>query len=306
MVECAQGGITLAKLGFIGTGTMGNPIAVRLLDAGHELVVCDASSAATANLEARGARRVGTPREVAHQCAVVFSSLPGPLQVRAVVEGGDGILAAKRTGLVHVDLSTSSFEAVQQLCAIEAAAGATLVDAPVSGGAHGAAQGTLAVMASGERAAFDSVRPLFDAFASNVFYLGESGRGTIAKLVNNLIFLAGALVVQEGFVLAAKAGLGARELLPIINASSARLYSGMAPLFFARNFEMTLFKLGIAEKDVALALESARELAAPLPLAEAAGETYRRAVADGRADQVFFATLATLERAAGVEVEKLG
>jgi 3-hydroxyisobutyrate dehydrogenase-like beta-hydroxyacid dehydrogenase len=85
--------------------------------------------------------------------------------------------------------------------------------------------------------------------------------------VNNLIFLAGALVVQEGFVLAAKAGLGARELLPIINASSAKLYSGMAPLFFARNFEMTLFKLGIAEKDVALALESARELAAPLPLA---------------------------------------
>jgi 3-hydroxyisobutyrate dehydrogenase len=296
----------VAKLGFIGTGTMGNPIAMRLVDAGHELVVADAQQAATANLEARGARRVGTPREVASECAVVFSSLPGPPQVRAVVEGRDGILAAKRAGLVHVDLSTSSFDAVQSLCALEAAAGAALVDAPVSGGAHGAAQGTLAVMASGDRAAYDVVRPLLDAFASNVFYLGDSGRGTIAKLVNNLIFLAGALVVQEGFVLAAKAGLGARELLPIINASSAKLYSGMAPLFFARNFEMALFKLGIAEKDVALALASARDLAAPLPLSEAAGETYRRAVDEGRADQVFFATLATLERAAGVEVEKLG
>jgi len=306
MVECAQGGITVAKLGFIGTGTMGNPIAMRLVDAGHELVVADAQQAATANLEQRGARRVDTPRAVAQECAVVFSSLPGPPQVRAVVEGRDGILAAQRAGLVHVDLSTSSYDAVRELCAVEAAEGASLVDAPVSGGAHGAAQGTLAVMASGERTAFDSVRPLFDAFASNVFYLGASGRGTVAKLVNNLIFLAGALVVQEGFVLAAKAGLGARELLPIINASSAKLYSGMAPLFFARNFEMTLFKLGIAEKDVALALESARELAAPLPLAEAAGETYRRAVAEGRADQVFFATLATLERAAGVEVGKVG
>jgi 3-hydroxyisobutyrate dehydrogenase len=296
----------LAKLGFIGTGTMGNPIAVRLLDAGHELVVSDAQRAATANLEESGARRVSSPREVASECAVVFSSLPGPAQVQSVVEGAHGLLSARRPGLVHVDLSTSSFEAVQTLAAVEAAAGATLIDAPVSGGAHGASQGTLAVMASGQRDAFDSVRPLFDAFASNVFYLGESGRGTIAKLVNNLIFLAGALVVQEGFVLAAKAGLGARELMQIIDVSSAKLYSGMAPLFFARNFDMTLFKLGIAEKDVALALESARELAAPLPLSEAAGETYRRAITDGRAEQVFFSTLQTLERAAGVEVEKLG
>src|SRR2546426_10450182 len=229
---------------------MGNPIAARLLAAGHDLVVSDAARAATANLEQLGARRVESARAVASECAVVFSSLPGPAQVRAVVEGSDGLLAARRPGLVHVDLSTSSFEAVQSLCAVESAAGATLVDAPVSGGAHGAAQGTLAVMASGDRAAFDAVRPLFDAFASNVFYLGASGRGTIAKLVNNLIFLAGALVVQEGFVLAAKAGLGARELLPIVNASSAKLYAGMAPLFFGRNFEMALFKLGIAEKDV--------------------------------------------------------
>jgi len=296
----------LAKLGFIGTGTMGNPIAVRLLDAGHELVVSDASRAATANLEARGARSAPSPRAVAQECAVVFSSLPGPPQVLAVVEGPNGLLAAQRPGLVHVDLSTSSFEAVQSLCALEAAAGASLVDAPVSGGAHGAAQGTLAVMASGDRAAFDAVRPLFDAFATNVFYLGASGRGTIAKLVNNLIFLAGALVVQEGFVLAAKAGLGARELLPIVNQSSAQVYASLAPLFFGRNFEMTLFKLGIAEKDVALALESARELGAGLPLAEAAGATYRRAVDEGRTDQVFFATLASLERAAGVEVEKIG
>jgi 3-hydroxyisobutyrate dehydrogenase len=296
----------LAKLGFIGTGTMGSPIAARLVDAGHELVVTDVQPAATANLEQRGARRVATPREVAQECAGVFSSLPGPAQIRAVALGRDGILAAQRAGLVHVDLSTSSFDAVQSLCALEADAGAVLIDAPVSGGAHGAAQGTLAVMASGERNAYDSIRPRFDAVASNVFYLGDSGRGTIAKLVNNLIFLAGALVVQEGFVLAAKAGLGARELMPIIQASSAKLYSGMAPLFFARNFEMALFKLGIAEKDLALALESARELAAPLPLSEAAGEIYHRAMGEGHAEQVFFATLQTLERAAGVEVEKLG
>src|SRR5262245_6910634 len=152
----------------IGTGTMGNPIAVRMVDAGHELVVYDTSPAATANLEERGARRSGSPRDVAAECNVVFTSLPGPAEVRTVVEGPDGLLSAHRDGLLHIDLSTSSYDAVQALCATEAAAGAVLIDAPVSGGAHGAVQGTLAVMASGDRAAFDSVRPLFDAFASNV------------------------------------------------------------------------------------------------------------------------------------------
>jgi 3-hydroxyisobutyrate dehydrogenase len=294
-----------SPIGFIGTGTIGNPIAGRLLDAGHELVVFDAAPAAAANLALRGARCVDTPRAVAAECRVVFTSLPGPPQVAAVALGSDGILAAGASGLVHVDLSTSSYDAVRALHAAEAEAGVALVDAPVSGGAHGAAQGTLAVMASGERAAFDRVRPLFDAFAASVFYLGEPGRGTVAKLVNNLIFLSGALLVQEGFVLAAKAGLGAAELLEIVNASSAKLYTGMAKLFFGRNFDMTLFKLGIAEKDVALALESARELGVPLPLAEAAAATYRRAVEEGRGEQVFFATLETLERAAGARVEKL-
>ncbi len=292
-------------VGFIGTGTMGNPIAGRLVAAGHALVVFDAVPAATANLVERGARWAASPRAVAAECPVVFTSLPGPAELHAVVEGTDGILAAGATGLVHVDLSTSSYAAVQALHATEAAAGVALIDAPVSGGAHGAAQGTRSVMASGDGSPYDAVRPLFEALAANVFYLGAPGRGTIAKLVNNLIFLSGALLVQEGFVLAAKAGLGAREMLSIVNASSAKLYAGMAPLFFGRNFEMTLFKLGIAEKDVALAVASARELGAPLPLSEAAAHTYRRAVDEGRADKVFFATLETLERGANTTVEKL-
>ena len=159
------------QLGFIGTGTMGNPIAARLLAAGHELVVFDASPRGRGQPRSSAAR--GSPRRRARwreQCAVVFTSLPGPAEVRAVAEGADGLLAARRAGLVHVDLSTSSYDAVQTLGAAEASAGATLIDAPVSGGAFGAAQGTLAVMASGDRAAYDAVRPLFDAFAANVFY----------------------------------------------------------------------------------------------------------------------------------------
>jgi 3-hydroxyisobutyrate dehydrogenase len=292
----------MARIGFIGTGTIGAPIAGRLLASGHPLVVFDARREASADLVARGARPAGSPREVAAQCDVVFTSLPGPAEVAAVAEG---LLAAERPGLIHVDLSTSSFEAVQSLHALELEADAALIDAPVSGGAHGASQGTLAVMASGDRAAFDAVRPLFDAFARSVFYLGAPGRGTIAKLVNNLIFLGGALLVQEGFVLGAKAGLGARELLEILNASSAKLYTGMAPLLLGRAFDMTLFKLAIAKKDVALALESAREMGVPLPIVEAVARTYRAALDEGRGERAFFAALQTIEHAAGVQVEKL-
>lgn len=143
--------------------------------------------------------------------------------------------------------------------------------------------------------------------------IGFIGTGTIGNPIAGRLLAAGQTLivfdarpaVQEGFVLAAKAGLGARELLEILNASSAKLYTGIAPLLLGRNFDMTLFKLGIAEKDIALALDSARKLGAELPLAEAAAQTYRRAVDEGCGEKAFFATLETLERAAGTSVEKV-
>lgn len=296
----------MSEIGFVGTGTIGRPMARRLVDAGHALVVHDLARDATRALEEAGAARAGSPREVAERCRTVFTSLPGPAEVEAVATGAGGLLEGARPGDVHVDLSTSSIDAVRRLAATEAKAGVSLLDAPVSGGVAGASQGTLAVMAGGEREAFERAEPLFAAFARNVFYLGESGAGTLAKLVNNLIFLCGGLVVQEGFVLAAKAGLDATRLLEVLNASSGRLYAGLAGLFFSRDFDNPMFKLAIAEKDVALAVESARALGLTLPLAEAGLGSYRRAVAQGDGERVFFSTLRALEADAGVEVSKLG
>src|SRR5688572_8593847 len=210
----------MGPIGFIGTGTIGAPMAKRLLDAGHALVVCDRAPAAAAPLVAAGAKRAATPREVAAACRVVFTSLPGPAEVAEVATGADGLLAGARAGDVHVDLSTSAWDAVRALAEREAAAGVHLVDAPVSGGAIGAVQGTLTVMASGERAAFERVQPLLGAFGRHVFYLGESGSGTLSKLVNNAIFLCGGLLVQETFALAAKAGLDTERLLEVVQKSS--------------------------------------------------------------------------------------
>jgi 3-hydroxyisobutyrate dehydrogenase-like beta-hydroxyacid dehydrogenase len=290
---------SISPVGFVGTGTIGAPMAKRLLDAGHALVVCDRVEAATAPLVAAGAQRAASPREVAERCRVVFTSLPGP---REVDEVATALLAGARPGDVHVDLSTSAYDAVRALAAREAAAGVQLVDAPVSGGVLGATQGTLTVMASGDRKAFERVEPLFAAFAKHVFYLGESGNGTLTKLVNNAIFLCGGLLVQETFALAAKAGLEPQRLLEVVQKSSGAAYAGLAKLLLGRNFDNAFFQLALAEKDVALALASARGLGVPMPVVEAAHATYARALALGLGAKVFAATLLAVEDAAGVEV----
>jgi len=286
-------------VGFIGTGTIGGPMAKRLLEAGHALVVCDRVESATAPLVAAGAKRAASPREVAAGCRVVFTSLPGPAQVDDVASG---LLEGARPGDVHVDLSTSAFDAVRALAAREAAAGVSLVDAPVSGGVMGATQGTLTVMASGDRAAFDRVEPLLGAFAKNVFYLGESGNGTLTKLVNNAIFLCGGLLVQETFALAAKAGLDTGRLLEVVQKSSGAAYAGLAKLLLGRGFDNAFFQLALAEKDVGLALASARALDVPMPVIEAAHGTYARALALGLGPKLFAATLLAVEDAAGVTI----
>jgi 3-hydroxyisobutyrate dehydrogenase-like beta-hydroxyacid dehydrogenase len=281
-----------ALIGFIGTGTIGAPMAKRLLDAGHSLVVCDRVEAVTAPLVAAGAERAATPRDVAVQCRIVFTSLPGP---REVDEVAAGILAGARPGDVHVDLSTSALDSVRALAAREAAAGVRLVDAPVSGGAMGASQGTLTVMASGERAAFERVETLLGAFARNVFYLGATGNGTLAKLVNNAIFLCGGLLVQETFVMAAKAGLEPARLLEVVQKSSGAAYAGLAKLLLGPSFDNAFFQLALAEKDVALALASARSVGVPMPVIEAAHGHYARARALGLGAKLFAATLRAVE-----------
>jgi 3-hydroxyisobutyrate dehydrogenase-like beta-hydroxyacid dehydrogenase len=295
-----------STVGFVGTGTIGAPMAKRLLDAGHALVVCDRVESATTALVAAGATAAATPREVAAACRVVFTSLPGPAQVDEVATGKHGLLEGARAGDIHVDLSTSAFDAVRALAAREAAAGVLLVDAPVSGGVIGATQGTLTVMASGDRTAYERVEPLLGAFGKSLFYLGESGNGTLTKLVNNAIFLCGGLLVQEAFAMAAKAGLDPNRLLEVVQKSSGAAYAGMAKLLLGRGFDNAFFQLALAEKDVGLALESAKGLGVPMPVIEAAHATYARAVALGLGPKLFVATLLAVEDAAGVEVPRLG
>jgi 3-hydroxyisobutyrate dehydrogenase-like beta-hydroxyacid dehydrogenase len=293
-------------LGMIGLGAMGAPICRRLIAAGHEMAVFDVDAAAAPAWRADGARFAASLEEVAGRARIVLLSLPGPAEVEAVTVGPGGLLAAARRGDVIVDLSTNAYATVLAMSEAAAKVGVHFVDAPVSGGVAGAVKGRLAVMAGGEAAAIARIEPVLAAFAARVFHAGPAGMGTMAKLVNNQIFLTAATAVQEGFVLAAKAGFDSTQLLEILKASSAGGYVGMAPLFLNRAFDEVIFRLGLAHKDLSLALKSADDLGVPMPQTRAALATYQDAIDQGLGGKVFYATLQALEANAGTQVARPG
>jgi 3-hydroxyisobutyrate dehydrogenase-like beta-hydroxyacid dehydrogenase len=293
-------------LGMIGLGAMGAPICRRLMAAGHQMAVFDVDVAAAPAWRAEGARFAASLEEVAGRARIVLLSLPGPAEVEAVTAGPGGLLSAARPGDVIVDLSTNAYATVRAMSEAAVKVGVHFVDAPVSGGVAGAVKGRLAVMAGGEAAVIARIEPILAAFAARVFHAGPAGMGTMAKLVNNQIFLTAATAVQEGFVLAAKAGFDSRQLLEILEASSAAGYVRMAPLFLNRAFDEVMFRLGLAHKDLSLALRSADDLGVPMPQTRAALATYQDAIDKGLGEKVFYATLAALEANAGTQVAKPG
>jgi 3-hydroxyisobutyrate dehydrogenase len=290
----------MTTVGMIGTGTMGGAMVGRLLEAGHDVVIHDARREAAAALEERGARWVVSPAEVGERCRLVLSSLPGPAEVEAVTEL---LLTGARPGDVHAGLSTVSVDCARRVAERSASRYVRYLDAPVSGGTKGVTSGTLAVLASGDRAALTAATPVLHAFAARIFDLGpDPGAGTLAKLVNNAIFLCSGLVHQEAVVLATRSGIDPDALDGVLAASSANMYLGLGALTLSRQWDDPFFTLALAEKDIALALESARVLAVPMPVISAAHQHYLRAVAHGLGDQLCLATLAVVEEAAGIEV----
>jgi 3-hydroxyisobutyrate dehydrogenase-like beta-hydroxyacid dehydrogenase len=284
---------------------MGNPMARNLIAAGQELVVHDLNPEACANLVELGAAWADSPREVARQCGVVFTSLPGPRQVDEVALSEQGIHAGAAPGLVHVDLSSNSISAVRRLEALAKQRGLAFLDAPVSGGTRGAEAGTLAIMCSGDPAAFEAVKPLFEVIGKNVFHLGEVGNGTILKLTNNMLALGATMVLQEVLVLATKAGISPDTMFKVWSVSSGAGQAAAMPRVLAREWDNPFFSLELSAKDIGLCLEAARDLQVSMPAASAIGQVFTRSLVRGLGNKSWFATLSTLEEEAGVRVPPL-
>ena len=295
----------MSDIGFIGTGTIGAPIAACILAHCGHLQVFDTNPDACADLVAEGATLADDIPSLARSCRTVLMSLPGPEAIEAVVLGPNGLLENRDALETIIDLSTNRLSLARECAARAAAAGVAFLDAPVSGGKRAALDGALAIMVGGDAAVFERERPLLEAFGKHLFFMGEAGTGTLTKLVNNQIFLSASVLVQEGFVMGAKAGMDSGALLEVLKASSAAPIVERAALFLSRRFDLGVFSLDIAAKDVALAVESARESGASVPLTEAALEVYERARQAGLGDADFFATSRVLEEAAGTELPAL-
>jgi 3-hydroxyisobutyrate dehydrogenase len=291
------------KLGFIGVGNMGNPMATNLQKAGHALQVHDIKREAAQNLLDAGAAWVNSPKEAATGVDYVFLSLPMPADVERVVLSEDGVLAAMKSGGIIVDMSTNSPTVVRSLAEKTKAKGVTFIDAPVSGGVRGARNATLAIMAGGDKAAYDKCEPLLKAMGSNVFYCGDIGAGNVVKLVNNMLAFIHMMGAAEAVVLGKKAGVDPNVLWQAVKASSGGSFvweSGTRAIL--RDKLAPTFTIDLASKDISLATKLAEEFEVPLTMGKAAEGLIRGYQTGGYAKEDVLATVKELEKQAGVTV----
>ena len=255
------------RVGIIGLGIMGAPMARNLLRAGHPLTVHTRTRARAAGLLADGAAWADSPAALAAAVDAVVTMLPDTPAVEAVMAGPDGVLAGARAELLAIDMSTIDPAAARALAERAAAAGVALLDAPVSGGEQGAIAGTLSIMVGGDAAAFDRAAPLFAALGKRVTYMGGPGQGQMTKLVNQVVGAGTLAAVAEGVLLAAGAGLDPAAVVEAVGGGAAAswMLAEQAPRMQRRDFAPG-FMVRLQQKDLRLALASAERLGVPLPL----------------------------------------
>lgn len=291
------------KVGFIGLGLMGRGIAANIARAGHDLVVHDLRREAAAPLLELGARWADSPRELAAQSEVVFTSLPRPTDVAAVRTGEDGLDAGFRKGSAWFDLSTNSVDVVRQIHAELKEKDVEFLDAPVSGGPAGAASGKLAIWIGGERDVFDRFQPVLEAMGDQARYIGAIGAGSIAKLVHNTASTVMHHAIAEMMTVGVKAGLDPLPLYEAIRAGAAgraRAFDGVARRWLSDQLDPPNFALELLHKDVRLGVEMAASAGVPVRLAELALSNLTEALTRGWGKRDAQSAMALQEERAGL------
>jgi 3-hydroxyisobutyrate dehydrogenase/2-hydroxy-3-oxopropionate reductase len=288
------------RVAFLGLGIMGRPMASNLAKAGHDVTVWNR----TPGKDVEGAKTAASPAEAAQGAEVVWVCVSDTKAVEDILFGGQGVQYALTPGQIVVDSSTISPSSTRQFAERVGAKGAQYVDAPVTGSKIGAESGTLVFIVGGPEAAIEKLKPLFAATGKKFFRMGDTGKGQAAKLAMNLQIA----MIYEGFAealtLAAKLGVDAETMMPLIEASMIR--SGVvdykAPFVLKRDFSPN-FPLRLMLKDIRLALAAAKEARVKLPGLETVEEIYDMAAEEGHANLDYAATITLLEKWAGVEVK---
>lgn len=269
------------KIGFIGLGIMGRPMALNLVKSGHDLVVI-AGRTGAAELEAAGATTRDTPREVAEEVEVLFTMLPNSPEVEEVALGTDGIRDGAHEGLIVVDASSIAPASARQVHDELAEAGVRMLDAPVSGGEPKAIDGTLAFMVGGETEVFEEIEPLLEVMGASVTHVGPIGAGNVTKLANQSIVAVNIAVIAEAMMLASRSGVDPEAVFQAIRGGLAgsTALDAKAPLMLEREFAPG-FRLNLHMKDLDNALEAGHQAASPLPLTAAVREMMCALLAGG-------------------------
>ena len=284
------------KVGFIGLGIMGKPMARNLMEAGYGLVVYNRSWGAVEELAGNGAETAGSPKEVAEVCNTVITMLPDSPQVEEVVTGENGVLEGVTEGTLLVDMSTISPVVTKRLAQKAREMGASMLDAPVSGGETGAETGTLSIMVGGSQDDFERAKPLFDVMGKTIVHVGESGTGQVVKACNQIVVALTIEAVSEALVLGSKAGASPAKVIQVLSGGLAgnKVMEAKSENFLKHEFNPG-FRLELHRKDLGIALAAGREYGVPLPVTAVVDQVLEALVAKGSGGEDHSAMLMFIE-----------
>jgi 2-hydroxy-3-oxopropionate reductase len=291
-------------IGFIGLGVMGKPMARNLLKHGFRLVVHNRSHAPMDELVAAGAVAARTPGEVARQATRIITMLPDGPDVAAVLQGTAGVFEAMERGTIVIDMSSIAPAIARSLAQRAADHGATMLDAPVSGGEVGAINGTLSIMVGGDQQAFDEVKPILDAMGNpeRVVRIGDSGSGQVCKVCNQMVIGGTLAAVGEAFALARKAGVDAARVRQALlgGFASSRVLEVHGERMLTGNY-VPGFRARLYAKDFRIASQTLEEHHVPAPIAAAVHQLVQALMASGKGDQDYAALGTVLFELAGLD-----
>lgn len=285
------------SVGYLGMGIMGSAMAGRLLDAGFPTTVWNRSKDKCEPLAAKGAKVADTPKAAIESCDIVFACTSDPASARAVVFGEGGVLAGMGPGKKYVDMSTVDEDTSKEIGAAIVAKGGIFLEAPVSGSKGPALQGQLVILTAGSPSLKEEAQPMFDVMGKRTFFLGEVGCGARMKIVINMVMGINMVALCEGLAVGTKSGLNGADILEVIKegAIASPMYGLKGPLMMSGNYA-TAFPLKHEQKDMRLAVGLGDQVAQPLPVAAAANEAFKAAMASGKGDDDFSAVFEAVKK----------
>ncbi len=295
----------MERIGFIGLGIMGKPMAHNLLKAGYPLTVYNRSNGPVDELVAAGAAAAASPQAVAAHADVVVTIVTDTPDVQQVLLGENGVIHTVAPDAAVIDMSTISPTATREIASVIQEKGASMLDAPVSGGEGGAIAGTLSIMVGGEKTVFNRCLPIFEILGKTIVHVGQSGAGQLTKLCNQIAVAVTNLAMSEALIFGAKSGLDLKKMQHAIQGGAAGSWqlSNLAPRVLERDFAPG-FMVKLQQKDLRLVLQEADRLKLSLPATSLVHHLFHALESQGAGDEGTQALVRVLEQLAGVEVKQ--